>query len=132
MVNGEFVSPVHGQASSHSVEVEHHRLDDVLGDCECTLHESDCLPQLDEPPHIHDTDCGHERVVHNDHWDYIVNDHLHHPSSDGGCEIHGHIDFLDRSDLERAQQPPLRDSMDIWSELLAADDIAKLGGVALR
>jgi len=130
LVNGEFVSPIRGHSSSRSVEVEHHSLDDVVDPCQCTLHDADCLPGEDEPPHLHDAGCGHERVMHNDHWDYIVNDHLHHPTDDGNCVIHGHIDFLDRSELERhSVGPPLRDSsMDIWSELLAADDISKLGG----
>jgi hypothetical protein len=33
-------------------------------------------------------DCGHEAVGHDDHVDYVVGVHLHHPNGDHG-EHHG-------------------------------------------
>ena len=38
--------------------------------------------------HIHGPDCGHTRVVHEDHFDYVVNGHLHHVHDDH-CHDHG-------------------------------------------
>jgi len=38
--------------------------------------------------HVHGPDCGHERIRHDDHFDYLVDDHLHHVTRDG-CTDHG-------------------------------------------
>ena len=38
--------------------------------------------------HQHGPECGHPAVPHGDHLDYLVGDHLHHPSDDA-CEDHG-------------------------------------------
>ena len=38
--------------------------------------------------HQHGPGCGHERVRHEDHWDYLVDSHLHHVV-DGRCAYHG-------------------------------------------
>ena len=38
--------------------------------------------------HVHVPDCGHERIRHDDHYDYLVGDHLHHMTIDG-CADHG-------------------------------------------
>lgn len=32
--------------------------------------------------HVHGDGCGHERVWHNDHWDYLHDGHLHFVHSD--------------------------------------------------
>ena len=37
--------------------------------------------------HVHGPSCGHQAVVHDDHVDYMVNGHLHHPH-DGHCDKH--------------------------------------------
>ena len=41
-----------------------------------------------EIEHVHGVGCGHKEVIHNDHFDYLVNDHLHH-TQDGHCFDHG-------------------------------------------
>jgi hypothetical protein len=40
--------------------------------------------------HEHHDTCGHERVPHDDHFDYLVGDELHH-QHDGHCDSHGII-----------------------------------------
>ncbi|MGH7435045.1 MAG: hypothetical protein ACRENE_05160 [Polyangiaceae bacterium] len=40
--------------------------------------------------HKHGTACGHEAVPHDDHFDYVVAGHLHHPCS-GHCDDHGKV-----------------------------------------
>uniref|UniRef100_A0A6A7G8G0 Zinc/cadmium resistance protein n=1 Tax=Hirondellea gigas TaxID=1518452 RepID=A0A6A7G8G0_9CRUS len=37
--------------------------------------------------HSHGSECGHERIAHGDHFDYLVGDELHHPH-DGHCDFH--------------------------------------------
>ena len=36
--------------------------------------------------------CGHEKIPHGDHIDYLVTGHLHHPH-DGHCDDHGKIEL---------------------------------------
>ncbi len=36
------------------------------------------------------TECGHERVPHGDHYDYLVDGRLHHPHGDH-CDDHGPV-----------------------------------------
>jgi hypothetical protein len=42
--------------------------------------------------HVHGDGCGHERVPHGDHVDYLVNGHLHHAHG-GHCDDHGKIEL---------------------------------------
>jgi hypothetical protein len=41
-----------------------------------------------EKGHKHGAGCGHERVPHGDHVDYLVTGHLHHVDGDH-CDDHG-------------------------------------------
>ncbi len=41
--------------------------------------------------HRHGPNCGHERVPHGDHADYLVGGHLHHEHG-GHCDDHGPVD----------------------------------------
>lgn len=43
--------------------------------------------------HVHAPGCGHPRVPHGDHVDYLVTGHLHHPC-EGHCDDHGRIHQL--------------------------------------
>ena len=47
----------------------------------CTAHGS---------THQHGPSCGHQAVMHDDHMDYVVDGHLHHPCM-GHCDDHGVI-----------------------------------------
>ena len=71
-----------------------------------TTHElSDPIPEIAEPEHPwlkaktslghsldhqHDQNCGHKIIPHHDHFDYLVDGHLHHMTN-VGCEDHGHF-----------------------------------------
>jgi hypothetical protein len=43
--------------------------------------------------HTHGPDCGHEAVQHDDHVDYVVGGHLHHPHGDH-CHDHGPVEHV--------------------------------------
>ncbi|MCL6271873.1 hypothetical protein M3P05_18300 [Sansalvadorimonas sp. 2012CJ34-2] len=43
--------------------------------------------------HIHGSRCGHEKVPHGDHFDYLVDGRLHHVH-DGHCDDHGKIEVI--------------------------------------
>ncbi len=59
-----------------------------------TVNPSDCTPTHTcgghEKGHVHGDACGHERVPHAGHTDYLVSGHLHHPH-DGHCDDHGPV-----------------------------------------
>ena len=38
--------------------------------------------------HHHGLDCGHARVLHGDHYDYVVEGHRHYVH-EGHCDDHG-------------------------------------------
>jgi hypothetical protein len=40
--------------------------------------------------HVHGPGCGHEPVPHGDHFDYLVDGHLHHPHANH-CDDHGPV-----------------------------------------
>lgn len=40
--------------------------------------------------HVHGPGCGHEAVPHDNHVDYLVGGHLHHPHGDH-CDDHGPV-----------------------------------------
>lgn len=40
--------------------------------------------------HVHGPGCGHDAVPHDDHTDYLVAGHLHHPHA-GHCDHHGEL-----------------------------------------
>jgi hypothetical protein len=71
---------------------EHVIAADAANPAECTpAHACGGHP----PEHVHGPDCGHERVPHGDHQDYLVEGHLHHPH-DGHCDDHGPLEKLTR------------------------------------
>lgn len=43
--------------------------------------------------HKHSLTCGHVRIIHGDHMDYIVDGHLHFPHLTH-CDDHGPIEVL--------------------------------------
>jgi len=56
---------------------------------------SECTPNHScgghERGHVHGPGCGHERVPHADHVDYLVDGHLHHPHG-SHCDDHGPVE----------------------------------------
>jgi len=53
----------------------------------CTSGQS---PVSHEAGHVHGPGCGHPAVPHDEHVDYLVDGHLHHPH-DGHCDDHGPV-----------------------------------------
>ncbi len=55
---------------------------------------ADCTPghACDEhaKTHAHGAECGHEKVPHGDHTDYLVGGHLHRPHGEH-CDDHGEV-----------------------------------------
>jgi len=52
-----------------------------------------CLPVTSCEDHIHGPNCGHEKVPHGDHVDYLVDGRLHHVHGDH-CDDHGPVEIL--------------------------------------
>lgn len=52
-----------------------------------------CHPIECDSNHIHGPGCGHERVPHGDHFDYLVDGRLHHVH-DGHCDDHGPVEVV--------------------------------------
>lgn len=48
--------------------------------------------QAHDDTHAHGADCGHERLPHGDHHDYLVAGHLHHVH-EGHCDDHGPLEL---------------------------------------
>ena len=56
-------------------------------------HEAGCTPGHScegGDTHKHGDNCGHERVPHLDHMDFVVGGHLHH-QHEGHCDHHGSV-----------------------------------------
>jgi hypothetical protein len=73
---------------THDSHVDEHKVlsnaanpDKCTPDHRCEAHESN---------HVHGASCGHERVPHGDHEDYLVKGHLHHPHGQH-CDDHGKL-----------------------------------------
>ena len=47
----------------------------------------------DSHDHEHGPGCGHMAVRHDDHIDYLVAGHLHHPHGDH-CDHHGTVEVV--------------------------------------
>jgi len=47
--------------------------------------------------HLHGPGCGHERVPHDSHFDYLVGSQLHHPHGTH-CDHHGEIELVTLED----------------------------------
>lgn len=73
----------------------------VLGACAVAPEAHDAAIHNDHA-HVHGDDCGHAKVWHVDHWDYLHEGHLHF--------VHdGHVDdhVLEVSDDNPASEAPL-------------------------
>jgi hypothetical protein len=68
--------------NAHEDHTDEHSLD-LNGKTE---HEHAC--DNHQKDHHHREGCGHERVPHGDHTDYLVGNHVHH-NHDGHCDLHG-------------------------------------------
>jgi hypothetical protein len=59
-----------------------------------TSNPTNCTPQHKcaehGKEHVHSATCGHPRIPHGDHVDYLVGGHLHHSHGDH-CDDHGRV-----------------------------------------
>jgi hypothetical protein len=53
--------------------------------------------------HIHGANCGHETVPHGNHFDYLVDGHLHHPHG-LHCDDHGELEVTITESLKASGQ----------------------------
>ena len=74
---------------AHGDHVDEHKLEVAAAnparctpDHQCNAHSSE---------HVHGPQCGHEKVMHGDHTDYLVQGHLHHPHGKH-CDDHGRLE----------------------------------------
>ena len=73
---------IHDQhVDEHSLSIGNANPNMCTPDHDCNAHNRS---------HTHGPDCGHERVPHGDHVDYLVAGHLHH-SHDTHCDDHGSL-----------------------------------------
>ena len=53
---------------------------------------------FDTKNHVLGVGCGHESVLHGDHYDYLINNQLIHINPENGnCENHGLITIIDKN-----------------------------------
>ena len=70
-----------GHVDEHSIAVGTSNPNTCTPDHHCEAHERE---------HTHSPKCGHERVPHGDHFDYMVSGHMHHAHG-AHCDDHGPI-----------------------------------------
>ena len=76
---------------SHGDHFDEHALEvNTANPAGCTAH--NCGGH--EAGHVHSATCGHERVPHGNHIDYLVDGHLHH-AHEGHCDDHGKVEVLE-------------------------------------
>ncbi|GHO60781.1 hypothetical protein [Ktedonobacter robiniae] len=68
----------------HHLHAEHYDEHTIEVDAQ---HPATCSPVICECGH---NACGHEKVPHGDHFDYLYNGVLHHPHGDH-CDQHGSV-----------------------------------------
>ena len=73
----------------HDGHVDEHKISEAANKTACTP-EHKCSDHSAE--HKHGPNCGHEAVPHEDHVDFLVSGHLHHPCT-SHCDSHGAVDL---------------------------------------
>ena len=71
----------HDHVDEHVLEVNAANPERCTSSHECDGHDK---------AHVHGPGCAHERVPHGNHFDYLVNGHLHHPHG-SHCDDHGPV-----------------------------------------
>jgi len=77
----------------------HHPHDGHVDECvveASSANAAKCTPKHEcgehAKDHVHSANCGHERVPHGDHTDYLVGKHLHQPHGKH-CDDHGTLNL---------------------------------------
>ncbi|MFZ2000540.1 MAG: hypothetical protein WBV26_18370 [Candidatus Sulfotelmatobacter sp.] len=73
----------------HESHVDEHKVSTNAANQDQCTPEHSCGAH--EANHAHSPNCGHERVPHGDHVDYLVKGHLHHPHGKH-CDDHGKLE----------------------------------------
>jgi hypothetical protein len=72
----------------HGDHVDEHVLEiNATNPDQCTVGRA---ASTHDQSHVHGPNCGHERVPHGNHVDYLVNGRMHHPHGDH-CDDHGPV-----------------------------------------
>jgi hypothetical protein len=78
-----------------------------------------------DPGHVHHANCGHQQVLHDGHFDYLVDNELHHQDKDA-CTVHGELDLQslmmfdeDTSFGDFLNQLPLSSSFHVANDVTA-------------
>jgi hypothetical protein len=71
----------------------HQRMADKATKNEATASSSTCAARVGghDDSHVHGPGCGHDKVAHYGHTDYVVDGQRHHPH-EGHCDNHGTAD----------------------------------------
>lgn len=103
---------IHGEGCGHTAIRHGDHIDYLHDGCLHTMHGDhvdECRLEVSErnpdgcgaapaaghaPGHVHGDGCGHERVPHGDHIDFLVNGRLHHVHGDH-CDDHGPVDVVE-------------------------------------
>lgn len=75
----------------------HHQEGDVVTEHAIDVSDTNpdtCSPIEGHADHVHGDNCGHEKVPHGDHVDYLVDGRLHHPHGDH-CDDHGPVEVIE-------------------------------------
>ena len=73
-----------GKVTEHSLSITARNAESCTPSHTCGGHDKG---------HVHSPSCGHERIPHGDHVDYLVRGHLHHPH-DAHCDDHGTVQVV--------------------------------------
>jgi len=82
--DGHLLYADHDHVDEHVLEVNATNPERCTSSHECDGHDK---------AHVHGPGCAHERVPHGNHFDYLVNGHLHHPHG-SHCDDHGPVSVM--------------------------------------
>jgi hypothetical protein len=72
------------------MEQTQHQTEKTIPPVPVSSKNPDTCEPIKAATHAHGPNCGHEKVKHGDHFDYLVDGHLEHPHGDHN-DNHGKI-----------------------------------------
>lgn len=71
----------------------HHKHEGHWDECHIDVNEKNPDTENHVSSEIHDDNCGHEKIAHGDHYDYLVNGRLQHVHNDH-VDDHGSVNIV--------------------------------------
>lgn len=71
----------------------HHKHEDHWDECQIELTAMNADNETPVAGEVHNADCGHQTIPHDEHVDYLVNGRLQHVH-DGHIDDHGPLDIV--------------------------------------